>query len=79
MTKVQTGVNGEEATDLVAALISNSQLLYKKVSRLHGDVDRLHRKINATHVWSTAFIAKSKPHTSEFAFFRSQSRVGRRG
>jgi len=62
MTKARPSRNGEDARDLVAALVSNvspreegSRLcrdagrLHQKIKAMHRVTDRLHRKIEGTH------------------------------
>jgi hypothetical protein len=68
MTKPRRTRNREDASDLVAALVSNYAALHKQAARLSGDVSRLHGRINPCTGSPIGFIAKLKVHTREFAF-----------
>jgi hypothetical protein len=69
MIKERVHPNGEAAVDLAAAIIANAAAFHKEVSRLYGDVGRLHAKVEATHREPIAFTEKSKVRTPEFEFF----------
>ena len=70
--------NGEDARDLVAALLSNVRTLQRGASRLHGDIDRLHGKIRATHRVVDRLHRKIEGTHARIRVIRSQDRLGRR-
>ena len=49
MINARMARNGKDASDLIAALVSNVRSLQNRTSRLSGDLRRLGRKIDATH------------------------------
>jgi hypothetical protein len=50
MIKERVHPNGEAATDLAAAIIANAAAFHKEVSRLYGDLGRLHTKLPSNRI-----------------------------
>jgi hypothetical protein len=71
MIKGRMTRNGKDASNLIAALLSNVRALQNQASRLSGDVRRLRRKIDATHHATDRLHLKTRT-----ARARSDSSVG---
>ena len=79
MTEARPIRNGEDASDLVAALVPKVGAFHKEVSRLHGDVGRLHGRVKVMHRDVDRLHRKIEGTYARIRIFRSQSRVQCRG
>ena len=70
--------NGKDASDLIAALLSNVRALQNQASRLSGDLHRLRRKIDATHRAANRLHRKIQSTHARIRILRSQDRLHRR-
>ena len=68
MINPQPTRNGENASDLVAALVSNIAALHKRAARLSGVSAGYMAESNPCTALPIGFIAKLKVHTREFVF-----------
>jgi hypothetical protein len=69
MIDARASRNGEDASDLVTALLSNVGALHNQAWLLSGDVSRLMEKSMPRTAPPIVFIAKLKPCTPAFGFF----------
>ena len=70
--------NGKDASDLIAALVSNVRALQNQASRLSGDLRRLRRKIDTTHRAADRLHHKIQSTHARVPILRSQDRLHRR-
>jgi hypothetical protein len=79
MTEARPLRNGEDASDLVAALVAKVGAFHKEVSRLHGDVGRLHGRVKVMHRDLDRLHRKIEGTRARIRVLRSKNRVQRRG
>ena len=78
MIDARASRNGEDASDLVTALLSNVGALHDRAWLLSGDVRRLYGKIGATHRAADRLHHKIETMHGRIRILRSQDRLHRR-
>jgi len=78
MIDARASRNGEDASDLVTALLSIVGTLHNQAWLLSGDVRRLYGKIDATHRAADRLHRKIETMHAHIRILRSQDRLHRR-